>query len=431
MNKKNIIMNIGIFGLWHLGCVLAASWSKIGHQVIGYDYDLYNVENLKKGITPLYEPFLDETINENLNEYLQFTNNIQDLSNCDYVFLSYDTPVDDNDDSDTTILTKSIEDLGKVLKNDSVIIISSQSPIGFCSKLRELLKKQNPTLELAYSPENLRLGDAINCYLQPDRIILGTNNIETEKKCLLLFSDILNTTSNILCMSLESAEMVKHGINSFLATSIVFANHLSDICSEKGANIKDVIKGIKSDSRIGNKAYLSPGVGFSGGTLGRDLKVLAHVNNNIRESGNWKPAKLFEKIHLFNSNRKYSIVSKITKCFNGLNNKNIGILGLTYKPGTSTLRRSIPLEIVNLLISNGANIKVFDPKANYNELSEINFEIKNSIIELIEEVDFIVLLTEWVDFKEFDWSNVNKNIILFDAKNFLKIENQKIKYHSI
>lgn len=423
-------MSIGIFGLWHLGCVLAASWSKLGHQVIGYDYSSYNVENLKQCIIPLYEPFLEETIKKGLTRNLKFTNNIQDLIDCDYVFLAYDTPVDDNDDSDTRILTKSIEDLSKVLKNNSIVIISSQSPIGFCSTLRNLLKSQNSTLELAYSPENLKLGEAIECYLNPDRIILGANNKETTDKCVELFSDI-QIKKNILCMNLESAEMVKHGINSFLATSIVFANHLSDICSEKGANIKDVIKGMKSDPRIGNKSYLSPGIGFSGGTLGRDLKVLSQVNSNI-EDGNWKHADIFEKVYIFNSLRKFSILSKTIKHFGDLKDKTIGILGLTYKPGTSTLRRSLPIEIINLMVDKGAKIIAFDPKADYEELSEINFKIVSSIDVLIDKVDYIILLTEWEDFKEFDWTTIQKNISVFDTKNFLNLESfEKIKYYSL
>lgn len=427
--KDNI--KIGVFGLWHLGCVLAASWSKIGYQVIGYDYDLDNINNLKNGYPPIYEPKLEDTIKKYLNTELNFTDNKKDLSNCDYVFLAYDTPVDDEDNSDTTILEKSIRDLSEILKDNSIVIISSQSPIGYCSKLRKILKSKNDTLELAYSPENLKLGEAIDCYLNPDRIILGTNDLETEKKCLSLFGDI-QSDDNILCMSLESAEMVKHGINSFLATSIVFANHLSDICSETGANIKDVIKGMKSDPRIGNKAYLSPGIGFSGGTLGRDLKVLSQVNNNIMKAGNWKPAGIFEKIHTFNSLRKYSILSKIIQYFGELNEKTIGVLGLTYKPGTSTLRRSLPIEIVNLMLDEGAKIIAFDPKADYEEInSEIKFDIINSIESLINNVDYIILLTEWKDFKEFNWSKVEKDISIFDTKNFLKIENEKIKYYSL
>ena len=414
--------------MWHLGCVISASWSKV-NQVIGYDYDSENIESLKKGIPPIYEPFLEETLKENLNKgLLTFTNDKNDLNDCDYIFLAYDTPVDDNDNSETLILINSIVDLKQVLKKNAIVIISSQTPIGFCSDLREILRNHNndSTLELAYSPENLRLGEAIKCYLEPDRIILGTNNKETEDKCLKLFNQI-QINDNILCMSLESAEMVKHGINSFLAMSIVFANHLADICSEKGAKIQDVVKGLKSDPRIGKKSYLAPGIGFSGGTLGRDLKVLKAVNGNGF-------AKLFGTIHELNSERKYSIVSKIRNTFGDLNNKNIGILGLTYKPGTSTLRRSLPIEIINILHNNGATINAFDPKADYNEMLEIeaNFYIKNSISELIDSCEFIVLLTEWPEFKEFDWSSVDKNISILDTKNFLNLTNSKnINYYSI
>jgi UDPglucose 6-dehydrogenase len=418
-------MKIGIFGLWHLGCVLAASWSKIGYNVIGYDYDNDNINNLKKGQPPIFEPYLEESILNNIKRnFLKFTSNINELNDCNFIFLAYDTPVDDNDESDTTILTNSIKYLSEILKNNTIVIITSQSPVGFCSELRQLLRTYNSNLELAYSPENLRLGEAIKCYLEPERIILGVDNKETEERCLELFKVI---TNNVLCMNLESAEMVKHGINSFLATSIVFANHLADICSEKGAKIKDVIEGMKSDPRIGRKAYLSPGIGFSGGTLGRDLKVLNKANG-------FRYAKIFEKIYELNSERKYSIVNKMEKYFETMKGKNIGILGLTYKPGTSTLRRSLPIEIINIIhLYYNANIFAFDPKADYNEMIMIksNFKIMNSIEELIDNVDYLVVLTEWPEFKEFDWSSVNKNISLLDTKNYLNLNNPKIKYYTI
>jgi UDPglucose 6-dehydrogenase len=425
-------MKIGIFGLWHLGCVLAASWSK-SYNVIGYDYDDDNIEKLKKGQPPIFEPHLEDTILNNIKRnFLKFTSNINDLNDCDFIFLAYDTPVDENDESDTTILTNSIKYLSEILKNDTIVIITSQSPVGFCSELRQLLRTHNTNLELAYSPENLRLGEAIKCYLEPERIILGTDNKETEERCIKLFNSIVNQ-QNILCMNLESAEMVKHGINSFLATSIVFANHLSDICSEKGAKIKDVIEGMKSDIRIGRKAYLAPGIGFSGGTLGRDLKVLSKVNNKILQAGNWKPATIFEEIHHLNSMRKYDIVNKMQKYFKGIEGKNIGVLGLTYKPGTSTLRRSLPIEIIDIAHKAGANIFAFDPKADYNELLNMEniFRITNSIEELISQVDYLVVLTEWPEFKEFNWSSVDKNISLLDTKNYLNLNNPKIKYITI
>ena len=227
-------------------------------------------------------------------------------------------------------------------------------------------------------------------------------------------------------MSLESAEMVKHGINSFLALSIVFTNNLADICSDNKANINDVIKGIKSDPRIGNKAYLSPGIGFSGGTLGRDLKVL----KNFEKDNNYK---LFDTIYNSNSDRKNIIVKKIEKSFGKLKNKKIGILGLTYKPGTSTLRRSLPIEISEMLYQKGANILAYDPKADYTDFLNINtfFNISNSINDLIKSVDYVVLMTEWEDFKNYDWSSVKKNMAIFDTKNFLNINNPKIKYFSL
>ncbi len=422
---------IGVIGLWHLGCVISVSWAKLGHNVVGFDYDSERVNKLKNGIPPLFEPNLQETILEEMdNNLLTFSLSINDLSDCDFIFLSYDTPVRDDDSSDTLILEKSIEDVRSIMKDSAVVIVSSQSPVGYCSYLRGLLKEANDSLDIAYSPENLRLGEAIECYLHPERIILGTPEKKIEQKCIELFNQI---TDNVLTMNLESAEMVKHGINSFLSMSIVYANHIADICEEKGARIEDVVKGIKSDVRIGQKAYLSPGIGFSGGTLGRDLKVLDSVNSSSNGF-----AKLFGLIHELNNERKYAILKKAEKILNGIEGKTLSILGLTYKPGTSTLRRSLPLEIVDLFLSKKAAIKVYDPKADYSELSyKPNFVISKNIEEVAENSDILILLTEWEEFKNHDWStviNLMNRKIFFDTKNVLdelKMQNFGFNYYSI
>ena len=408
---------IGVIGLWHLGCVLCASWYKLGNKVIGFDFDKSRVDKLKKGIPPLFEPNLSETIQSGLdNNKLSFSNETSSLSTCDFIFLSFDTPVLEDDTSNTTILKESVNSVRKVMKNGSILIVSSQSPVGFCNYLRNRLKEANSTLELAYSPENLRLGEAIECYINPGRIILGTADIDAEKECKNLFSAI---RAEILSMGLESAEMVKHGINSFLSNSIVFANHLADICEEYGANIDDVTRGMKSDPRIGKKAYLSPGIGFSGGTLGRDLKVLEQKNQAMNGY-----AKLFGLIHQLNQERKFSIVSRIEKILGSLKNCTIGVLGLTYKPGTSTLRRSLPLDIINLLIDKNCKIKAYDPKADFAELSsEPRFSISSGIKEVADAVDLLLLLTEWQDFKDYDWKDIPKIMnkpLLFDTKNFME-----------
>ena len=422
---------IGVVGLWHLGSVLCAAWSKLGYEVRGFDYDKQRVSCLLKGIPPVFEPDLSEIIRTSKgNGTLSFFTNMQYLNECDFIFLSYDTPVTANDSSDLKILEKSVRDLRTVMKNGSILIISSQSPVSYCSILRTILRSGNKTLELAYSPENLRLGEAIECYLNPDRIILGTSNRDAESKCLSLLS---NVTNRILTMDIASSEMVKHGINSFLAMSIVFANSLADLCEETGANVDDVVEGLKSDSRIGLKAYLSPGIGFSGGTLGRDLKVLDQVYQRFSNSSGW-----FGTIHKYNSNRKYTMVNKIAKLTNGLEGKTLGVLGLTYKPGTSTLRRSLPLEIVSLLVDKGATVRSYDPKADYSELKNNQmFMIETTIEDLSNNADMLVLLTEWPEFKEFDWSTIKnrmKTPAIFDAKNFLngeELEEGGFSYFSI
>lgn len=407
---------IGVVGLWHLGCVLCTAWSKLGNRVIGFDYDSSLINNLQQAIPPLFEPDLAESIRGSLDKNsLTFSDQVQSLSECDFIFLSYDTPVLDDDSSDTSILEKAVKDIAQVMKKQSVIIVSSQSPVGFCSLLRRNIIEINNSFDLAYSPENLRLGEAIQCYLNPGRIILGTADKDTEIKCKILFSQI---PAEIQSMNLESAEMVKHGINSFLSMSIVFANHLSDICEMTGACIDDVIKGLKTDPRIGPKAYLSPGIGFSGGTLGRDLKVLDQKNEDSKGQ-----AVFFGLIHSLNQGRKKVIVNKLERIMGLLGGKTIGLLGLTYKPGTSTLRRSLPLEIAELLISKNATVKVYDPKADFDELDKKpNFIIEPDIETLARETDGLVLLTEWSEFRQYDWKRIPesmRNSVFFDTKNYL------------
>ena len=292
---------IGVVGLWHLGCVVSACWSKLGYKVIGYDENASIVDSLQKGMPPIYEPHLESTLQTFLKDStLKFSKDVQALNDCEFIFLTYDTPVLEDDGSDISILERNIDQLGKVLKNNSVVIISSQLPVGTCRLFRERIQKINPTLDIAYSPENLQLGNAIQNYLNPGRIILGTENKTTKQRIIELFQDI---TRHILTMNMPSAETVKHGINSFLATSITLTNQLADVCEYSGASIVDVVKGMKSDSRIGEKAYLAPGIGFSGGTLGRDLKALDSMNESYQGS-----AQFFKTVHGFNQQRKIVIV---------------------------------------------------------------------------------------------------------------------------
>lgn len=409
---------IGVVGLWHLGCTLSACWAKLGHSVIGYDANQSVVENLNRGEPPIFEPGLNDILKKNIqNKTLKFTTKIDELSSCDFVFLAYDTPVLDNDESDLRPLEKAINAFVDILANQTVVIVSSQTPVGTCQKFRKKLLAKNKTLDLVYSPENIRLGEAMETYLNPSRIIVGVENYDTQKRITDLFKDI---PAELLIMNLSSAEMVKHGINSFLALSITFANQLADLCEQTNADILDVLRGIKSDPRIGIKSYLSPGIGFSGGTLGRDLKVLKNLNNDLKTHSD-----LFEKIYESNSQRSTIILNRLKTISGGsLSKRRIGVLGLTYKPRTSTLRRSLPVEIVKQIIKEGAEISVFDPKADYSEWPERNrnFSKAESAENVISNSDVVVLFTEWPQFRAITWTeliNKKKPQAVFDTKNFL------------
>jgi UDPglucose 6-dehydrogenase len=410
---------LGVVGLWHLGCVIASSWASRGYEVRAVDPDDGRIRDLKRGIPPLYEPHLSESIRENLAAgRIRFSATFESLGDCDFVFLAYDTPVLDDDRSDTGLLEETVKRIGPFMKQGGILIVSSQSPVGFCGHLRRVLGENQRGLELAYSPENLRLGEALECYKNPGRIVLGSENKATESRCVGLLSRF---EKNVICMNLTSAELTKHAINSFLAASIVFVNSLADLCEDQGAKIDDVVRGMKSDPRIGARAYLSPGIGFSGGTLGRDLKALDEVNR--RQTGS---AGYFGLLHELNGARKKSILAKIDRILGGLKGHRIGLLGITYKAGTSTLRRSLPLEIARLLVGQGARVVVYDPQADYGELEgPPEFGAARTIEEAAREADLLVLMTDWEEFKSADWAGIQagmKKPDFLDTKNFLSRE---------
>ncbi|HSX13989.1 MAG TPA: nucleotide sugar dehydrogenase [Chlamydiales bacterium] len=407
---------IGIVGLWHLGCVLVASWLKLGNEVIGVDFEPDLIGQLRKGKAPLYEPNLDETIAQSIKDLkVSFSTDSASLKNCDYIFLSYDTPVDDNDHYDLTILEKAIEKIAPHLKANSTLIISSQVPVGTSQQFAKKLQNTTPSIEVVYSPENLRLGEAISNYLNPGHIVIGADNQKAANAANKLFSAI---EANYLHMNLASAEMTKHAINSFLATSITFANQLADVCSLSGADFHLVAQAMKQDHRIGKKAYLKAGIGFSGGTLGRDLQIL-HLLNQMKGNGSFP---IFGNTWQYNRERPFLIIEKISAILGSLKNKTISILGMTYKPGTSTLRRSIPLEMAHTLVKKGAKVKVYDPKANWAEADLQGIQIVDNPNLIAQGSHFLLLLTEWQEFKSLNYNDLAKTMKekkFFDPYSFL------------
>ena len=415
-------MKICVQGLWHLGSVTAACLASVGHDVVGLDGDSNNISNLNQGKAPLFEPGLDEMIQNEINEgHLRFAQSSREaVADAELLWVTFDTPVDEDDQADVEYVLDKVKSVLPELNDGTVVLISSQIPVGSIKKLEHFVKDNYIKKQIcfAYSPENLRLGKSIDVFLNPDRIVVGTRNDETKEKLKKLFSPI---TNKIEWMSVESAEMTKHAINAFLATSVTFANELAAICELYGADAKEVERGLKTESRIGPRAYLSPGGPFAGGTLARDIDFL---DKAAQEKALAVP--LLQSVRVSNNEHKKWTKRKLSEKFTPLNKLSVAIWGLTYKPETSTLRRSLAVALCDWLIEEGAIVHVYDPAVQ--ELpSHWNNQVDrfDSALEALKNTQVLVLGTEWAEFKETAKKMlevVNNDYMVIDANRYLQNE---------
>jgi UDPglucose 6-dehydrogenase len=404
-------MKIVVLGLWHLGCVTAACAAKV-ESVIGVDFDTAVVTQFRNGKPPLFEPGLAELINEGVQSGSLAFSDDSDIAcrDADLLWVCYDTPVDDNDVADLTPVIEGIERCVPHLRPGTLILISSQVPAGTC----RALETRFPNHRFAYSPENLRLGKALSIFTKADRIILGVRKEEDAKELEPLLT---NFTQNLIIVRTESAEMIKHAINSFLASSIAFMNEISRICEQVGADAKEVERGLKSEPRIGPGAYLSPGGPFAGGTLARDVVALTKIG---QEQG--EPLVLVPAIKLSNDQHKLWAIQKLREELGELSGKRVAILGLTYKPGTDTLRRSLAVELCRELLKAGANVRAYDPIVEKLPDDLANITLSHNLEEVVTDADAVVVCTEWPEIREADWDTIlvnTKDLLFVDANGFL------------
>lgn len=384
---------VGILGLWHLGLVYAVSLAKSGYLVTGFDTDKKTIENLKNSRPSIAEPGLKENIKKYAGDLLFFSNDPSEtIRNKKYIFICLDIPVDNNDRINLKPFIRLFDLASQYSSPHSTIVISSQIPVGTSRKLRNQLKAKDQTLELIYFPENLRLGKGLETFLHPQRIILGTTNEKTANR---LRQDFPFFDCPTLVMSLESAEMAKHALNSLLALNISFASEIADLCEITGANSQDVIAALKSDARVSPQAPINPGLGFAGGTLGRDIQSLVKISDKYH----YQPL-LLKAAYKVNKNRLDYLLQKIKNILPNLPQKQIGILGLTYKPGTNTLRRSISLELVKQLHKKKAKIKAYDPSIKATLSAYPYLTICRSYNDFFRNLDLAILMTDWPEFKK-------------------------------
>jgi UDPglucose 6-dehydrogenase len=410
-------MNIVVLGLWHLGCVTAACAAKF-ESVIGLDFDPGVVGRLRNAKPPLFEPGLAELITEGLeSKRLAFS---EDPSiacrGADLLWICYDTPVDDEDAVDVAPVIDGIERCVPHLPPGTLILISSQVPAGTC----RALEARFPGYRFAYSPENLRLGKALSIFTDADRIILG---VRTEADAKELEPLLVHFTQSLIVVRTESAEMIKHAINSFLANSIAFMNEIARVCEHVGADAKEVERGLKSEPRIGPGAYLSPGGPFAGGTLARDVVALMQIAQDV-------PLVLVPAIRLSNDRHKFWAIQKLQEELGQLAGKSIAILGLTYKPGTDTLRRSLAIELCRELVKKGASVQAYDPIVATLPPDLTAVTLSRNLEEVVVARDAAVVCTKWPQIREADWGEIlssskgilssSKDLVFIDANGFLE-----------
>ena len=429
MNNK-----VCILGLWHLGSVNAACLAESGYKVTGFDEDPKIVASLQNGKATIFEPGLDDLIKKNLkNGKLKFFSSLKDaIRDCKIAILTNDTPLDDNDDVDLSGVFRIIENVVRYTSSDLLLIVQSQVPVGTCEKILNFMNKINSShkFEIAYVPENLRLGKAIEIFTKPDRIVLGSDNADSLSKVEKFYSFI---DRPVLKMDLKSAEMSKHTINAFLANCISFINEIGNLCEVIGADVLMVTKSLTTESRIGNKLPLMAGLGFAGGTLARDLQILKKLN----VEHNMKP-RMIEAILQTNYEQNIIAITKLQKIFDKLSGLQIGIFGLTYKPGTNTLRRSSAIEMISILLKQDVSIKAYDPSIHQLDVFDgKKFKLVSNEYDAADQSDVLLLLTEWPQFKETNYEKIcslMKKPVFIDAKNFLDPDSMRkigFDYHGI
>src|SRR3990167_585341 len=426
-------MRVGVVGLWHLGSVTAACLAKAGYPVIAYDPDQTTIANCQQGQAPVYEPQLKELLTAGKQAgKLHFTSQPADLAQAEVVWITFDTPVDDRDIADVEFVKSAILRVLPHLHDQTLLLISSQVPVGTTRELADYCALHYPqkNLTFAYSPENLRLGKAIHVFTKPERIVVGLQTEADKKRVQRLLQPF---TQHIIWMSIESAEMTKHALNAFLAVSVVFINELATLCERVGADAREVERGLKSEQRIGAKAYLRPGAAIAGGTLARDVNFL--VQTGIQQE---VATPLFSALLASNEAHKQWVCQRLLNILKSLKDKTITTLGLTYKADTDTLRRSTAVEICAWLKQQGAKVIAYDPaiKELPAALSEI-IELKPTIEEALHQADAVLVTTEWPEFTALSAEALLaqvKQAIVFDASGFLMQAigcDERIQYYSV
>lgn len=425
-------MTITFIGHGYVGLVTATVFAELGNTVWVIGHTPEKIENLKKGIIPIYEPGLEEMVLRNVKAgRLLFTLDYdQAIPASKVVFSAVGTPPKENGEADLSVVFDVAEKVAKNLKDYTVVVTKSTVPIGTNQQIKKLIEESKPEgveFDIASAPEFLREGQAISDTLHPDRVIIGSESEKATEILVQLHRDLdsgeVEQNGKILLTNIETAEMIKYAANSFLATKISFANAIAKISELTGADALKVLEGIGMDNRIG-KSFLQPGAGYGGSCFPKDVKALIAISKNLGYDFN-----LLKEVEEINYQAAMDIVRKGEKIAGDLKGKNIAVLGLSFKPDTDDMREAPSIYVTEELVRKGAKVKGYDPIALENAKKVISgIEFSEDIEDAVKDADILIIMTEWNEFRQLDLEKIKELMrgnVLIDGRNIFTHEEAK------
>ena len=430
-------MKLCMIGTGYVGLVSGACFSDLGNSVICVDKDTKKIDNLKKGIMPIYEPGLDELVKKNHRlGKLKFTSNLKEsVLKSDIIFICVGTPTKRNSNAaDLTQIYKLAKEISKYDKKFKIIITKSTVPVTTGDKIEKIISKKVPKklFVIVSNPEFLREGEAIRDFNYPDRVVIGTDNLRANKILKTLYSPLISKGATYFHTSRRAAELIKYSSNAFLATKITFINEISNLCEKINVNVEDIAIGMGLDKRIGSR-FLRAGPAYGGSCFPKDTRAITSTADKYNTN-----LSLIKSVIKSNENRSAVLLKRVSKILkNKFKNKLICFLGVTFKSNTDDMRESASLKMIPFLSKKGIKIRYFDPsgkKKEFNKLKNVNYS--KSIKEACLKADLIIIHTDWNDFKSINFKSLVKknNFIVYDMRNIYspkKMRAQKIKYFGI
>ena len=435
-NFKGKKMKICMIGTGYVGLVSGTCFADIGNQVYCVDKDLMKIKSLNEGISPIFEPGLDELIKKNyLAKRLIFTSDLKNAVNSsDVIFICVGTPnIKNTLKVNLSFVYKAVKEVIKISKSKKIIINKSTVPVGTGDVIEKLIpKSKRKMFEIISNPEFLREGEAIRDFRYPDRIVVGSNDKKYFKILRKLYMPLINKGAKFFTVSRRAAELIKYASNAFLATKITFINEIANLSEKLGVNVEDIALGMGSDSRIGGR-FLRAGPAYGGSCFPKDTKGLVSAADKYKIN-----LSVVKSVIRSNQNRVNLLTQRVHKILGpNIKNKKISFLGVTFKPNTDDMRDSTSLKMIPYLCKKGAKVRYYDPSGEKNEFRKIkNCNYKNNIKSNCNDADLVVLLTEWDEFKSIDFKKIVKNnkFKVYDLRNLYSAEEMKknkIKYYSV